>query len=103
VTKEKTGVVFEGEVLVVAGDALLNATAMLVETEGFWGGLLTMRSVAGAELVQEAPHQKLYITVDTETPGAFTARRTDPRSPVIRVTGKGAAPFWPGIRARRKK
>lgn len=102
-TRPKTGVVFEGEVLVVAGEALLNATAMLVETEGFWGGLLTMRSVAGAELVQEAPPQKLFITVDTETPGAFTARRTHPGSPVVRVAGKGTAPFWPGIGEKRKK
>jgi hypothetical protein len=96
-----SGIVFEGEVLVVAGDALLNATALLVETEGFWGGLLTMRSVAGAELVQEAPHHKLFITVDTETPGAFTSRRTHPASAVVRVTGKGAAPFWPGIRVKK--
>jgi hypothetical protein len=103
VTKAKTGVAFEGEVLVVAGDALLNATAMLVEMDGFWGGLLTMRSVAGAELVQEAPQHKLFITVDTETPGAFTPRRTHPGSPEIRVAGKGAAPFWPGIREKRKR
>lgn len=97
------GVVFEGEVLVVAGDALLNATALLVEAEGFWGGLLVMRSVAGAELVQEAPQHQRFITVDTETPGAFTPRRTHPDSPVVRVTGKGQAPFWPGIRVRKRK
>lgn len=83
---------FEGEVLVVAGDALLNARASLVEEQGFWGGFLVMRSTAGAELVMEAPHGKRFLTFDTVNPHAFSSRRTNAESPVLRITGLGQTP-----------
>ena len=83
---------FRGEVLVVAGDELLNAEAHLIEEQGFWGGFLTMRSVAGAELVMEAQHNKRFLTFDTETPYAFVSHRTDKESPVLRITGLRAVP-----------
>lgn len=82
----------EGEVLVVAGDALLNARAHLVCAEGFWGGFLVMRSVAGAELVMEAQHNQRFLTFNTEDPYAFVPRRTNESSPVVRITGLGRAP-----------
>jgi hypothetical protein len=83
---------YEGEVLVVAGDALLNARAHLIAVEGFWGGFLTMRSVAGAELVQEAPHHQRMLTFNTEDPYGFVPRRTNQKSPVLRITGLGGVP-----------
>jgi hypothetical protein len=84
--------VYDGEVLVVAGDALLNAKAHLVAVEGFWGGFLTMRSTAGAELVMEAQHNQRFLTFDTRNPHAFVPRRTNAESPVIRITGLGLVP-----------
>lgn len=83
---------YDGEVLVVAGDALLNARAHLVAVECFWGGFLTMRSVAGAELVMEAQHNSRFLTFDTENPHAFVPRRTNLESPVVRITGLGGVP-----------
>lgn len=76
----------------VAGDALLNAEAHLIAVEGFWGGFLTMRSTAGAELVQEAPHNKRLLTFNTEDPHAFVSRRTSEGSTVLRITGLGTVP-----------
>lgn len=84
--------IYEGEVLVVAGDALLNAKAHLLEESGFWGGFLTMRSTAGAELVMDAHHNERFLTFDTENPHAFSPRRTNLESPVVRITGLGRAP-----------
>jgi hypothetical protein len=78
---------YDGEVLVVAGDALLNAKAHLVAVEGFWGGFLTMRSTAGAELVMEAQHNQRFLTFNTEDPYSFSPRRTNEQSPVLRITG----------------
>lgn len=83
---------FRGEVLVVAGDALLNAQAHLIEEDGFWGGFLRMRSTAGAELVMEAPPNKRFITFDTVNPYAFSPRRTTKESPVVRITGLTRVP-----------
>lgn len=92
--KHLVGEVYEGPVMVVAGqDVLLSADALLTEVAGAWGGFLVMRSVAGAELVQQAQIGQRFITVDGEKPGAFTPQRIHPNSPVIRVTGKGGAPF----------
>lgn len=82
---------YTGPAMVVAGDALLNADAYLVECRGHWGGFLEMRSVAGAEIVQEATIR--YVTTDGETPGEIITRRVHPESPVLRVTGKGRVPF----------
>ncbi|AXH66165.1 hypothetical protein SEA_SATIS_4 [Streptomyces phage Satis] len=82
---------YTGPAMVVGGDALLNADAMLMEMNGWWGGFLKMRSVAGAEIVQEA--RERYVTVDGETPGEIITRRVHPDSPVLRVTGKGRVPF----------
>lgn len=90
--KKVTGQEYLGEVLVVAGDALLNAKAHLIAVEGFWGGFLTMRSVAGAELVQEAAHNKKMLTFNTEDPYAFVSRRTNEESPILRITGLGNVP-----------
>lgn len=83
--------IYTGPAMVVGGDALLNADAMLVECNGWWGGFLKMRSVAGAEIVQES--RERYVTVDGETPGEIITRRVHPDSPVLRVTGKGKVPF----------
>jgi hypothetical protein len=83
---------YDGEVLVVAGDALLNAKAHLVAVEGFWGGFLTMRSTAGAELVMEAGFNSRFLTFNTEDPHPFTPRRTNEESPVLRITGLRAVP-----------
>lgn len=83
---------YDGEVLVVADDALLNAKAHLVAVEGFWGGFLTMRSVAGAELVMEAGFNRRLITFNTQDPYAFVPRRTNEESPVVRITGLGRVP-----------
>lgn len=92
--KHLVGEIYEGPVMVVAGeDVLLNADALLTEVGGAWGGFLVMRSVAGAELVQQAPVNRRFITVDGETPGAFIPRRVHPDSPVVRVTGQGHVPF----------
>lgn len=83
---------YDGEVLVVAGDALLNAKAHLVAVEGFWGGFLTMRSTAGAELVMEARFNNRFLTFNTEDPHSFSPRRTNEESPVLRISGLRAAP-----------
>lgn len=83
---------YDGEVLVVAGDALLNAKAHLVGVEGFWGGFLTMRSVAGAELVMEAGINRRFLTFNTEDPHSFSPRRTNEESPVLRITGLRSIP-----------
>lgn len=90
--KKTAGREYLGEALVVAGDALLNAKVHLIAVEGFWGGFVTMRSVAGAELVMDAPRNKRMITFDTENPYAFVPRRTNEDSPVLRITGLGAVP-----------
>lgn len=83
---------YDGEVLVVAGDALLNAKAHLVAVEGFWGGFLTMRSTAGAELVMEARFNNRFLTFNTEEPHSFSPRRTNEESPVLRISGLRAVP-----------
>lgn len=83
---------YDGEVLVVAGDALLNAKAHLVAVEGFWGGFLTMRSTAGAELVMEARFSNRFLTFNTEDPHSFSPRRTNEESPVLRISGLRAVP-----------
>lgn len=83
---------YQGEVMVVAGESLLNARANLVSEGDFWGGFLVMRSVAGAELVQEALHNKRLITFNAEDPYAFVPRRTNAESPVLRITGLGGVP-----------
>lgn len=83
---------FRGEVLVVAGDALLNAQAHLIEEGGFWGGFVTMRSTAGAELVMEAQPNQRFLTFDTVNAHGFSARRTNQESPVLRITGLGKVP-----------
>ena len=83
---------YDGEVLVVAGDALLNAKAHLIAVEGFWGGFLTMRSVAGAELVMEAGINRRFLTFNTEDPHSFAPRRTNEESPVLRITGLRSVP-----------
>lgn len=83
---------YEGEALVVAGDALLNARVHLISVDGFWGGFVTMRSTAGAELVMDAPQGKRLITFDTENPYAFVPRRTNESSAVLRITGLGVVP-----------
>lgn len=83
---------YDGEVLVVAGDALLNAKAHLVAVEGFWGGFLTMRSTAGAELVMEAGINRRFLTFNTEDPHSFSPRRTNEESAVLRITGLRAVP-----------
>lgn len=92
-----TGTVFHGPVMVLAEhDVLLNGDVMLVESGGYWGGFLTMRSVAGAELVQEGqPSFRTLLTIDGETPARIRTRRTAPDSPVLRVTGLGECPFPP--------
>lgn len=87
---------YEGPVMVIADDALLNADAVLVECDGFWGGFIEMRSVAGAELVMEAHMAKRFLTFDTENPYAFVPRRTNEDSPVVRITGLGRVPFGKG-------
>lgn len=87
---------FEGPVMVIAGEALLNADAVLVECGGFWGGFIEMRSVAGAELVMDAHMAKRFLTFDTENPYAFVPRRTNEDSPVVRITGLGRVPFGKG-------
>ncbi len=83
---------YEGEVLVVAGDALLNAKAYLLAVDGFWGGFLTMRSTAGAELVMEAQFNNRFLTFNTRDPYPFTPRRTNEESPVLRITGLRSVP-----------
>lgn len=83
---------YGGEVLVVAGDALLNAKAHLIAIEGFWGGFLTMRSTAGAELVMEAGINRRFLTFNTEDPHSFSPRRTNEESPVLRISGLRAVP-----------
>lgn len=83
---------YDGEVLVVAGDALLNAKAHLIAIEGFWGGFLTMRSTAGAELVMEAGINRRFLTFNTEEPHSFSPRRTNEESPVLRISGLRAVP-----------
>lgn len=83
---------YDGEVLVMAGDALLNAKAHLVAVEGFWGGFLTMRSTAGAELVMEARFSNRFLTFNTEDPHSFSPRRTNEESPVLRISGLRAVP-----------
>lgn len=83
---------YEGEVLVVAGDALLNAKAYLLAVDGFWGGFLTMRSTAGAELVMEAQFNNRFLTFNTRDPYPFAPRRTNEESPVLRITGLRSVP-----------
>lgn len=83
---------FQGEVMVVANDSLLNAKAHLVSEGSFWGGFLLMRSVAGAELVQEARFNKRFLTFNGEDPYAFSVRRTNEESPILRITGLSKIP-----------
>lgn len=84
--------VYQGPAQVVAQDALLDADAVLIEFDGWWGGFLRMKSVAGAELVQEASTGR-HVTVDGSTTARISTRRVDVDSPVLRVSGMGAAPF----------
>lgn len=84
--------IYRGEVMVVAGESLLNARANLVCEGDFWGGFLVMRSVAGAELVQEALHIKRMLTFNAEDPYPFVPRRTNAESPILRITGLGRVP-----------
>lgn len=82
---------YEGPVDVVAGDALLQAEARFLLWDGWWGGFLRMKSVAGAELAHEAA--KCHVTVDGSRAVRVLTRRTDAGSPMLWVWGVGAAPF----------
>lgn len=94
---------YEGPVDVVAGDAFLQADARLLLWDGWWGGFLRMKSVAGAELAHEA--SKCHVTVDGSRAARVLTRRTDLESPMLWVWGVGASPFSVGEarRARSKE
>ena len=40
----------------------------------------------------DAHHNKRFLTFGAENPHAFSARRTNLESPVVRITGLGRAP-----------
>lgn len=94
--KGRNGTVYDGPVLIlVEPDCVLNADAVLVAMDGWWGGLVRMYSIAGAEIVQEAqPARDVFMTIgDSPLGSEFTSRRCSPDCPDLRVTGKGAPPF----------